>query len=84
MPVVRFYLFKSIIILKHEMSYHINHNNSDVLLRTGTNKSLNRPLCEGALNASSTTNLPNNIGFPLSLAIFSRVSKALSVCPLAT
>lgn len=63
----------------------MNHNNKEVLLSAGTNKSLKRPLCRDEdVMESSTTSLPNNIGFPLSLAIFSKVANALSVCPLAT
>lgn len=62
----------------------MNHNNNEVFLKEGTSKSLNLPLWGAAVVASSTTSLPNNIGLPLSFAIFSNVSKAFSVCPLAT
>lgn len=62
----------------------MNHNNSDVNRKDGTNRSRKRPLCGDMVVASSTTSLPSNIGLPLSFAIFSNVSKAFSVCPLAT
>jgi hypothetical protein len=66
------------------ITYQINHKRRDVLLNEGTSRSLKRPLCGDDVVASSTTNRPRSIGLPLSLAIFSKVSRALSVCPLAT
>lgn len=66
------------------MTYHIYQSSRDVVLKEGISKSLNRPLWGAAVDASSTTSRPNSIGFPLSLAIFSNVIKAFSVCPLVT
>lgn len=57
----------------------MNQRRSDVRLNDGISKSLNLPLCGEGIAASSTTKRPSSIGFPLSFAIFSNVSKALSV-----
>lgn len=60
--------------------YQMNHKSTVVRLSVGLKSAFTLP--RGPVGPS-TTNRPNNIGLPLSLAIFSNVNNALSSLPLA-